>query len=65
MNKRLQAMLEEMMPEADEYKLVMKDDVDVYLGIKTAKFLELWSRVRERFYGDPVRVLTLLDSEEK
>ena len=63
---RLQAMLEEMMPEADEYKLVMKDDVDVYLGIKNREILgAVVPGEGKGFYGDPVRVLTLLDSEGK
>ncbi|MDW7739885.1 MAG: FMN-binding protein [Bacillota bacterium] len=62
-HERLMAMLEKMMPEADEYKLVtMENGADIYFGVKNREVLAaVVLNESKGFNGDAIEILTLVD----
>ncbi len=67
-HERLMATLEKVMPEADEYKIVSKDGKDIYFGvIIEPEGREVYAAAvpgsGRGFYGDPVEVLTVVNTE--
>ncbi len=63
----LLAMLERMMPEADEYKLVTSENgLDIYFGVKNREILAaLVPGEGKGFNGDSVKTLTIVDPDGK
>lgn len=63
---QLLELLESMMPEADEYKLVTKNGTDIYFGVKNREVLAAVIPGEEKgFSGESVDILTIVNSEEQ
>ncbi len=67
-HERLMAMLERLMPEADEYKVVNDNGKDIYFGVKVGPegrevFAAAVPGSGRGFYGDPVEILAIVNSD--
>ncbi len=63
--KRLEETLAQMLPEADEFRLMpIDEDYDVYLGIKEGLMSGVILPAESRgFYGEPVEILILVNTD--